>query len=665
MNSAVVFLLICLGTPILVWVIRLSIENARDEAARRNAPPKPQVTWQDQNTKSSKAERLAQVDEFHDNDLNVIEVALADCGISAEDFSEAKRAVQDKTKKGQFNFKTGTRGADVGLAVGSSVNAAMNRRLAAKALEGVTLRRTLNEMDDGERAILRLADILHVLGTLDVTTLNCIQATIVWGGGKGVVRYLRDYSAADRSGLDAGLQVFMRGNFGDKANAFEIVQEALRQALSPDARIDDSDRRILEQYLFAGSRWLSPAEAKTSKSRFALKLGTFEGTNKDFEYEQRESLITIAPPGSGKSQAHVIRNLLHLNAPAVVLDIKGESFRNTARWRRENVGSIFAFAPGLPKASMHFNPLDGIRRDENCWDDARKLADLLVIPNNSDSYFENRGRDFLTTVLLAVALDEPEDRRNMSTVIDHLYLSDEELETWIAHLAESDVPMLRRQSNMLRSLPRKQREAILDSARNHLECWQSPALTSITDRSDWHPDMLRAQNGTLYLCISLEDLKKFAPVLRVILGQTIAALCKAEAESNAPIVTFFLDEFPRLGRMDVIEEGLDTARGHGVRFWMFCQNYGQLRTSYPNADGILANCAVRCFMDPDDDTAEELSRHLGERKGLIDGKKKRLAEATELKGQAFADKIIVFQRGGSPAKLVRRMAFEREAQAAE
>jgi hypothetical protein len=62
-------------------------------------------------------------------------------------------------------------------------------------------------------------------------------------------------------------------------------------------------------------------------------------------------------------------------------------------------------------------------------------------------------------------------------------------------------------------------------------------------------------------------------------------------------------------------------------------------------------------MDPDDETAEELSRYLGKRKGLIDGRQKPLAEPTELKGPAFADKVIVFTRGKPPAKLVRRPAY--------
>jgi hypothetical protein len=63
-------------------------------------------------------------------------------------------------------------------------------------------------------------------------------------------------------------------------------------------------------------------------------------------------------------------------------------------------------------------------------------------------------------------------------------------------------------------------------------------------------------------------------------------------------------------------------------------------------------------MDPDDELAEDLSRYLGERKGLLDGRRKPLAEPVDLKGPAFADKILVLQRGKPAAKIVRRMAFQ-------
>lgn len=371
------------------------------------------------------------------------------------------------------------------------------------------------------------------------------------------------------------------------------------------------------------------------------------------------SLITVAPPGAGKSQAHVIRNLLHLKAPAVVLDIKGEAYATTGKWRAANVGPVYVIEPAAADRSAKFNPLDFIDRDPDAaWEQARNIADLLIIPaGKADEYFEGRARDMITTALLDVALSEEGSLRTMASVLDRLYLSDsEQLSEWFDHLAGLGVSQLRRQASALKGMPEKQREGILDSARRQLEIWQSSALEKISASTTFRPEMLRKDNATLYLCVNLEDVKKYASVLRVIIGQTFSALCRGESESRTLPVTFFLDELPRLGRMDVVESGLDVGRGYGVRLWLFCQNFGQLKTAYPNAQGMISNCAARCFMNPDEDGAKWMSENLGSRHGLLDGKRKPLAEPSQLTGPEFADQIVVFSRGNPPARLIKRPA---------
>ena len=146
-------------------------------------------------------------------------------------------------------------------------------------------------------------------------------------------------------------------------------------------------------------------------------------------------------------------------------------------------------------------------------------------------------------------------------------------------------------------------------------------------------------------------------MLRVLLGQTVATYCKGEAEAGAAPVTYFLDEMPRLGRMDVIEQALDVGRGYGVRLWMFCQNMGQLETAYPNARGMVGNCLARCYMNPEEDTAKWLSGHLGEREGLLDGAKHPLVQSYELTGEEFRDKVVVMLSGFDNASVLKTPAW--------
>ena len=211
---------------------------------------------------------------------------------------------------------------------------------------------------------------------------------------------------------------------------------------------------------------------------------------------------------------------------------------------------------------------------------------------------------------------------------------------------------------MLATMPDKQREGVYDSARTYLEIWQSHELVEISRRSDWRPDELRAKNLTLYLCVGLNEVTAYASVLRVIIGQIIHAETQGDTERRGEVpMTFFLDEMPRLGYMAPIEEALDVGRGYGVRLWMFAQNFGQLADRYENAKGMIGNCGVEIYMNPDADTARSVSSRLGERSDVFTGMKKPLADAVELAGPDYSERIIALGRGCRPLCFDKAYAF--------
>ncbi len=179
-------------------------------------------------------------------------------------------------------------------------------------------------------------------------------------------------------------------------------------------------------------------------------------------------------------------------------------------------------------------------------------------------------------------------------------------------------------------------------------------------RSDWSPVDLRTQTGaTVYLCLSGDDIDTYMPIVRLILQQHANLLLRTPRERGAPPITFFLDEFPQLGRMESIQRLLDVGRGAGLRLWLFAQYIGQLRDTYGRrADGLINACRVRSFMQPDNEAVEFLRPQLGNVTHLFSGERKPLAEAHDLMGSAFADSIIVTARGTDPLRLAKRYAFQ-------
>ncbi len=83
-------------------------------------------------------------------------------------------------------------------------------------------------------------------------------------------------------------------------------------------------------------------------------------------------MVTIAPPGSGKTQCNVFPNLLTWKGPAIVLDISGDIYEHTAGWRAAHVGPVYKFSPLEPEDSHKYNPLAFVRNEPDfIWEDAR------------------------------------------------------------------------------------------------------------------------------------------------------------------------------------------------------------------------------------------------------------------------------------------------------
>ncbi|AFI04128.1 type IV secretory system conjugative DNA transfer family protein [Helicobacter cetorum] len=109
-----------------------------------------------------------------------------------------------------------------------------------------------------------------------------------------------------------------------------------------------------------------------------FKQGVVVGlhNNKPVYYDTPLSTLIIAPPGSGKTAAVAIPNLLTLKSSVVVLDIKGELCDLTAGYRQQVLGNeIYIFNPLGDDNSLKFNPFDKRIVEKLNFDRKRRLAE--------------------------------------------------------------------------------------------------------------------------------------------------------------------------------------------------------------------------------------------------------------------------------------------------
>jgi type IV secretion system protein VirD4 len=517
------------------------------------------------------------------------------------------------------------------------------------ALRKAMIKRRLGEVSDRERAILRATDLLCELGELERAAALRVRLPIVWNGGRCQVAATGFDTATRRNFVRTGLEAVF-GEFAESTpETFDELRRAWRNALSLDATLSEEEHQALESYQFIERSWLAPPEPDASRPTVAtLALGQFAGTDSPCAYDNSHSLITLGPAESNKRAGQIALNLSRLVAGAVVIDIDGKAFHATARSRKKDVGKIFAFAPALADRSLHYNPIDAVSCDPaNAWREARLLADLLTGRAGPDE----EARKFVAPAILDVALRDRPERRHMRGVVARVACAGKQLEAWTAALSRSPHQELARHAAALRALPQAKREALVERIMRELAVWQSPPLADLLDRSDWTPADLR-RRATLYLCVNRSDIERFAVVLRTIIGQTVATLGRDKAISPGTTVTLFLDELARLGPMGTIARAVDTGPECGVRPWMFFASSAEMRAVYPNADGMIANCAAHCYVEPDEQAAYELALRLGFVKSLFGADERPVVYPADLAGPDFADKIIALIRGQPPAKLV-------------
>ena len=383
-------------------------------------------------------------------------------------------------------------------------------------------------------------------------------------------------------------------------------------------------------------------------------------------------LVTIAPPGAGKGQTQIIPNLLTYDGPAIVLDIKRENYDLTHKWRQDNVGPVFKFAP-FDKDSHHYNPLDFLDHKDpaSILDGARLMASMLIVQEGKPDFWEGRALDLLTAIIAMVKLHCRAKKQNMQTVLDKLYPSETELEVLGNDMRKSPHRALRRTGNILETMPDKQREGILDAARRHVDIWQSGRVEAITSRTDWLPeDFWQPPWKTLYICVPVGEVSAYASVLRVLIAQHIKGLMdsapspeKRRADAIPPAL-LLIDELPQLGYMEPIPYAIEVGRSYGLRPWLFAQSLGQIRKTYPDADGLMEMCFVQCFMNPEFDTARRLSDRIGRAESLLRAKTQRLVEPQELMGADYDNRIVTFTRGNAPLRLLKHFAWQDETLAA-
>lgn len=384
------------------------------------------------------------------------------------------------------------------------------------------------------------------------------------------------------------------------------------------------------------------------------------GTVHYLRHNGPEHVLTYAPTRSGKGLGLVLPTLLSWPASAVITDLKGELWAMTAGWRQKHANNkVLRFEPADPNCDVFWNALDECRIGTgNEVGDVQNLATLLVDPDGKglETHWQKTGQALLVGVILHALYKRKNEGSPASLpYVDHLLADPNRsvAELWMematyGHVNGQNHPVVGAAARDMMDRPEEEAGSVLSTAKSYLALYRDPVVARNVSSCNFRiKDLMNHdQPVSLYIVTQPNDKARLRPLVRIMINTVVRLLAdKIEFErvvadmpwwrrllvkaGFAQAVTSYvrskknykhrllgmIDEFPSLGKLEILQESLAFVAGYGIKFYLICQDINQLKsreTGYGPDETITSNCHVQNAFPPNRlETAEHLSKLTG------------------------------------------------------
>ena len=332
------------------------------------------------------------------------------------------------------------------------------------------------------------------------------------------------------------------------------------------------------------------------------KLGDKYITKKE---DKDGHILVVGGAGSGKTSCIAIPSLLAWKSAVFCIDIKGELYQHS-KHKRLNTR---VFDP-LSENTYGYDPFYLLKKSDNPAQEARAIALALVsTPQDvKEPFWVESAQNVLTAAILHYSA---KDFSFIETTEMILSTAPKKL---IQELHASTVREARFCVNSLADMDERTLSSILSELGKNI-------VPFVTDKNLVHA-LSRPKNITpldleygadVFLSIPEHLLRQWKNLLTLIVSQFLRHFEKRPNMTATPIL-FLLDEFPRLGKIEEITDGLATLRSKKITICPIIQSLAQLDMIYGAKARrvVVDNCAYKAVLNATDaDSQEYFSRLVG------------------------------------------------------
>ena len=327
--------------------------------------------------------------------------------------------------------------------------------------------------------------------------------------------------------------------------------------------------------------------------------------------------LVLGPSGSGKTRNFLKPNLLQANASFLVLDTKGQLYRE--------VGPMLA-AAGYDVQNIDFtnvagtvgyDPLDHIERDPLTGEPSQRdiisvASALCPIESFKDPFWAHAAANYLASFIAYVLEVFPREFQTMDRVIQ-LYeqtADPEELKALYASLAKTHpesfaLSIYRRVSSGLNA--DKMHSSIMGILAEKVMCLSFREAVSLF-RAERKVDFARMGHERMVLFVTVSDVDhSLRSLTNIFVTQAFQGLIREADEcpyGMLPMpVRLFLDDFSNLN-VPQFDDIISVVRSREIWCTILCQSVSQLNMRYGQfgAETIISNCDVQLVLAFADNT---------------------------------------------------------------